>query len=158
VLDPKQRLTVKEMYEHPFLNCEDIPKFIPVEALTTIPNFKAANRDELGPSLLRAKSGSKLKAEDFTQKKADPVLNSNGSKQQLESMNSPRNAYNNDNLKAKEGEAKPQDPQDKEREEEHKIHVLASVDYSKKYGLGYLINNKQYGIYFNDETLMSTDL
>jgi hypothetical protein len=36
--------------------------------------------------------------------------------------------------------------------------VLAYVDYSKKYGLGYLINNKQYGIYFNDETLMSTDL
>lgn len=32
------------------------------------------------------------------------------------------------------------------------------MDYSKKYGLGYLINNKQYGVYFNDETLMSTDL
>lgn len=36
--------------------------------------------------------------------------------------------------------------------------MLASVDYSKKYGLGYLINNHQYGVYFNDETLMSTDL
>lgn len=32
------------------------------------------------------------------------------------------------------------------------------MDYSKKYGLGYLINNKQYGVYFNDETLISTDL
>lgn len=32
VLDPKQRLTVKEMYEHPFLNYEDIPKSIPVDA------------------------------------------------------------------------------------------------------------------------------
>lgn len=36
------------------------------------------------------------------------------------------------------------------KEEEHKIHVLTYVDYSKKYGLGYLINNKQYGVYFND--------
>ena len=31
------------------------------------------------------------------------------------------------------------------------------VDYSKKYGLGYLINNKYYGVYFNDETLISTN-
>jgi hypothetical protein len=35
---------------------------------------------------------------------------------------------------------------------------LVFVDYSKKFGLGYLINNKQYGVYFNDETLISTDL
>ena len=34
---------------------------------------------------------------------------------------------------------------------------MTFVDYSKKYGLGYLINNKYYGVYFNDETLMSTD-
>lgn len=41
--------------------------------------------------------------------------------------------------------------------DEHKIHILAYVDYSKKYGLGYVINNKMYGVYFNDETLMSSD-
>ena len=27
------------------------------------------------------------------------------------------------------------------------IHVAAYVDYSTKYGLGYLINNKAYGVY-----------
>ena len=32
VLDPKQRMTVKEMLEHPFLANEDIPHCIPVEA------------------------------------------------------------------------------------------------------------------------------
>jgi hypothetical protein len=42
-------------------------------------------------------------------------------------------------------------------EEEHKIHLLAYVDYSKKYGLGYIINNRYYGVYFNDETLMSME-
>lgn len=41
--------------------------------------------------------------------------------------------------------------------EEHKINILAYLDYSKKYGLGYIINNKYYGVYFNDETLMSCD-
>jgi hypothetical protein len=65
-------------------------------------------------------------------------------------MHSPRNAFNGDAL---------EHPIPSEaRESEHQIHVLVSVDYSKKYGLGYLINNRQYGVYFNDETLMSTDL
>jgi hypothetical protein len=51
------------MYEHPFLNCEDIPKYIPVEALTTIPNFKSSGKpEEVGPSLIKVKSTDKLKA------------------------------------------------------------------------------------------------
>jgi hypothetical protein len=32
------------MYEHPFLSSEDIPKYIPIEALTTVPNFKASGK------------------------------------------------------------------------------------------------------------------
>lgn len=48
---------------------EDIPKFIPVEALTTIPNFKSGKSDDAGPSLTKVKSTEKLKASDFAQKK-----------------------------------------------------------------------------------------
>lgn len=44
-----------------------------------------------------------------------------------------------------------------EYRDEHKINIIAFLDYSKKYGLGYVINNKYYGVYFNDETLMSCD-
>jgi hypothetical protein len=40
----------------------------------------------------------------------------------------------------------------------YKDYFQYTIDYSKKYGLGYLINNKQYGVYFNDETLMTIDL
>lgn len=65
-------------------------------------------------------------------------------------MNSPRNAFNG-NPEVKDG------PSASEQEDEHKINILTYVDYSKKYGLGYLVNNKQYGVYFNDETLMTTD-
>lgn len=50
------------MYEHPFLSNEDIPKYIPMEALTTIPNFKSTKPEESGPSLIRVKSSDKLKA------------------------------------------------------------------------------------------------
>ena len=39
-----------------------------------------------------------------------------------------------------------------------KIFIIISfVDYSTKYGLGYLINNRTYGVYFNDSSLMSMD-
>ena len=69
-------------------------------------------------------------------------------------MFSPRNAFNSELSKnEKVSKITPGN-----RDEEHKIHVLTYVDYSKKYGLGYLINNSQYGVYFNDETLISTDL
>lgn len=66
-----------------------------------------------------------------------------------EGMHSPRNAFNYEegNRNAAGSEIK----------DEHRINILAYLDYSKKYGLGYVINNKYYGVYFNDETLMSCD-
>lgn len=83
------------MYEHPFLNCEDIPKYIPVEALTTIPNFKSSGKpEEVGPSLIKVKSTDKLKAEDFTKKKLELNLNTNASKLPIDGMHSPRNVFN----------------------------------------------------------------
>jgi polo-like kinase 1 len=32
------------------------------------------------------------------------------------------------------------------------IHVKKFVDYSSKYGLGYLLSNNSTGVYFNDST------
>ena len=120
--------------------------------LTTIPNFKET---EGGQTLSKVKSMEKLKAEDFGKKKLELNINvptgNAATGKQLDGMNSPRNAFNSDNVESVNGFGS------SEKEEEHKIHILAYVDYSKKYGLGYLINNKQYGVYFNDETLMSTD-
>ena len=39
----------------------------------------------------------------------------------------------------------------------HHLNILAFVDYSTKYGLGYLMNNKYYGVYFNDSSVMSVN-
>lgn len=89
------------MLEHPFLNNEDIPKFIPVEALTTIPNFKSAKNEDLGPSLIKVKSTEKLKASDFAQKKLEintANANGNGVKAQFDGMHSPRNAFNTEQM------------------------------------------------------------
>lgn len=86
------------MYEHPFLSNEDIPKYIPMEALTTIPNFKSTKPEESGPSLIRVKSSDKLKAEDFMKKKLEINLNGNGgtAKVPIDGMHSPRNIFNSE--------------------------------------------------------------
>lgn len=87
------------MYEHPFLGSEDIPKYIPIEALTTVPNFKASGKaQDPGPSLIRVKSSDKLKAQDFTKRKLQLNLNlvSNGNKQAIDGMHSPRNVFNSE--------------------------------------------------------------
>lgn len=85
------------MYQHPFLNNEDIPKYIPVQALTTIPNFKTTGKEDAGPSSIRVKSDTKLKAEDFGKKKMDLNINTNGAnKVQLDGMHSPRNVFNSE--------------------------------------------------------------
>lgn len=33
--------------------------------------------------------------------------------------------------------------------------MLSYVDYSTKYGLGYLLSNESMGVYFNDSTIMT---
>jgi len=58
-------------------------------------------------------------------------------------MYSPRNALNEDGVGSKVvgNEA---------NRDEHKINIITYLDYSKKYGLGYVINNRYFGVYFND--------
>lgn len=72
-----------------------------------------------------------------------------GNEKMYDGMHSPRAVFNDDGVK--EGKTMG------ETKDEHKISIVAYLDYSKKYGLGYIINNKYYGVYFNDETLMSCD-
>ncbi len=55
---------------------------------------------------------------------------------------------------------KPETPKNKERFSASKTnHVFVKkwVDYSSKYGLGYLLSDGSTGIYFNDSTKMCLD-
>ena len=72
-----------------------------------------------------------------------------GNEKMYDGMHSPRAVFNED--MGKEGKFST------DLRDEHKVFIMAYLDYSKKYGLGYVINNKFYGVYFNDETLMSCD-
>ena len=37
------------------------------------------------------------------------------------------------------------------------VHVLEYVDYSSKYGIGYLLSNNTFGVFFNDSTKIIFD-
>jgi len=37
------------------------------------------------------------------------------------------------------------------------FYILYRVDYSSKYGIGYLLSNSTTGVYFNDSTKIITD-
>jgi polo-like kinase 1 len=55
---------------------------------------------------------------------------------------------------------KPETPKTKERSsisKSNQIFVKKWVDYSSKYGLGYLLSDGSTGIYFNDATKMCLD-
>ena len=40
---------------------------------------------------------------------------------------------------------------------EGEIFVEKHVDYSSKYGIGYVLSNGHYGVYFNDSSKISLD-
>ena len=104
--------------------------------------------------LSKVKSVDKLRPEDFGKKKPELNLNLNqfneAAEKMYDGMLSPRAVFNEDT--GREGKLGGTDIKT-----EHKIFIVAYLDYSKKYGLGYVINNRYYGVYFNDETLMSCD-
>ena len=49
------------------------------------------------------------------------------------------------------------DPQSKPELVSNEIYVTKWVDYSSKYGLGYLLSNKCTGVFFNDSTKIVID-
>lgn len=44
-----------------------------------------------------------------------------------------------------------------QKEQQAEIHVKKWVDYSTKYGLGYLLSDGSTGVYFNDSTKIIAD-
>lgn len=99
VLDPKMRMTTKEMLAHPFINNEDLIKSLPVEALIQIPTFKNEKAEEDNASqLTRVRSAERLRPEDFAKRKPELALNlnqiNNAPDAIYEGMYSPRNAFN----------------------------------------------------------------
>ena len=106
-LDPKKRLTIPEMLQHPFIK--------------TVTNFKTS----LSDSTRESATGTIFEA----YKNQDDLMGL---------INSPRNS-----CKAPINTPHPD------------VYLVKYVDYSSKYGLGYILSNGDFGVYFNDSSKMT---
>ena len=147
VKDPKKRPSLNDILMDDFFNMGAlIPKLMPSASMACPPSLDyirkfMPNADENGICHLHDKKDKNLEENNASEEKKEE--NPTG-----ESSNT-----NDENKKNDENDNK-----EKEREKEQEklkgaeIYVNKWVDYSTKYGLGYLLNNGDVGVYFNDYT------
>ena len=145
VRDPKKRPSLNDILMDDFFNMGAlIPKLMPSASMACPPSLDyirkfMPNADENGICHLHDKKDKNLEENNASEEKKEE--NPTG-----ESSNT-----NDENKKNDENDNK-----EKEKEQEKlkgaEIYVNKWVDYSTKYGLGYLLNNGNVGVYFNDYT------
>lgn len=145
-LDPTKRPTLDEICEHPFFHSGAIPKLLPTSTLACQPSSSyikqfttsAPSVDVYVLSKPRLENTLPAKPNEFTQEsKSSTLLATKPIDIQAEPL-----------IPLKTLEAS---------RSSDIIWVKKWVDYSSKYGLGYLLSNKSYGVFFNDSTKIVLD-
>lgn len=125
-LDPLRRLTLDQILTHSFLSRRNIPKLLPSSTLACPP---AASYVKLYIPETLGDAGEKLRLESTA-----PLRNLYQPKDNEKTLHTDTDNYNNsEKLKSI-------------------VHVKKWIDYSNKYGLGYMLSNGCLGISFNDST------
>ena len=128
VLEPKKRPTLNEILFDDFFNQGiAIPKLMPTSTLAFKPPKEYINKYMPIKNKIENKDMNKESSEEMT-KDSEANEKSNASKNMIPIF------INSTFLSKKE------------------VWVTKWVDYSNKYGLGYLLNNGLIGVYFNDNT------
>jgi len=162
VKDRTKRPSYEEILMDDFFNQGSaIPKLIPVASLVTTPNLNYIKRyipnvDKNGVSLLEIKEkeeeeikeknekeNKKESGENKEQKESDKKDNNSSTKEKSEETTKEETITNENKIIEKPEKDLIKGPD---------VFVLKWVDYSSKYGIGYLLNNKCIGVYFNDCT------
>jgi polo-like kinase 1 len=140
-LDPSKRPTLDEIMQHPFLNNgQGFPKSLPLSTLACPPSksyldqYATTTRSNVGKS----RTGELGGLEDELSRHA---------RSQADNQRSP-SIVDDPNAKSQNN------PTNKSRQD---IYVKKWVDYSTKYGLGYLLSNGSSGVFFNDCTKIILD-
>eukprot|EP00826_Nyctotherus_ovalis_P010366 TRINITY_DN12740_c0_g1_i1.p1 TRINITY_DN12740_c0_g1~~TRINITY_DN12740_c0_g1_i1.p1 ORF type:complete len:421 (+),score=118.53 TRINITY_DN12740_c0_g1_i1:740-2002(+) len=148
-LDPTKRPALDEITNHPFFHSGAIPKLLPTSTLACPPpssyvkrfNTSSPNVDVYVLSKPRLENTVPIQANDFTQetKPSAPLISKAEIKEDptapLRTLELPRSGQSGATA----------------------VWVKRWVDYSSKYGLGYLLSSGSYGVFFNDSTKIVLD-
>ena len=159
-LDPSKRPSLDEISDHPFFHTgSSIPKLLPASTLACPPS--ASYVKQFMPNSLP--SNEKLRLESTTPIQPGDIKSA--------TAKTVPNAFNNTeklNLKSEKEEAHP-DAQGEEKKAKKPsdkplsqpgapaVCIKKWVDYSSKYGLGYMLTNGATGVFFNDSTKIILD-
>ena len=136
-VDPSKRPTLDQILEHPFLNNGvNVPKVMHISTLAMAPTKKAIED---------------MLAKDVNQKLAQQPFNSTTmSNADFGKSGAIISKQNKDPFGSRIGNVG-------DESVNNEIYVKKWVDYSSKYGLGYLLSNGNVGVFFNDCTKIIYD-
>jgi polo-like kinase 1 len=135
VTDPAKRPSLEEVLAHPFL-AGSIPKTMPRSTLACPPSATYTESFEKKPSVSVVR----------------PVTTGNLGVVELEhAVNQPQEPNPRGSSKDLRNVLPRTRPQTRIKE----VYVRRWVDYSSKYGLGYILTNGETGVYFNDSTKLT---
>ena len=152
-LDPSKRPKLDEITDHPFFQPEaSIPKTMPNSTLACAPSAAFLKQ------YLPAPSGQAIKPAAIPPQKFDSTvpINNLPSQKPVDEYNKTERINIDKELGKKEEEGKSSLPISSTKP--IGIWVKKWVDYSSKYGLGYLLTNGQTGVFFNDSTKIILNL
>ena len=157
VKDPKDRPTFEDILMDDFFNQGTaIPKLLPSASLATPPSLDyikrfMPNADENGIVHLHEKERIKKEKKRIEkEKEKEKEKNNSNKKNENQNKDNDKNEENNSTKELSNIIEKNENEEKKEKLKGAEIYVTKWVDYSSKYGLGYLLNNGYIGVYFND--------
>ena len=144
-LDPSKRLKLDEILAHPFLNFgNNLPKFQPLSTLACPPSGNYLKQYQSSTNKFsREDSASKLTLTDMSGKVPKQSTNDDIKRSSITKIKSTTSTVTTTLPKL--------------GKDSQEIFVKKWVDYSTKYGLGYLQSNGSSGVFFNDCTKLVLD-
>lgn len=143
MLDPEMRPTVEETLAHEFFHQGTaIPKLLPTSTIACPPS--ASYLRQFGASVQPSKSPLRMTESQPTLTRATMRFGSTRDLHNTERISRPPTEGVSKKSLAKQSPLLPKDGSD--------VWVEKWVDYSSKYGLGYVLSNGSFGVFFNDST------